>query len=174
MKQYIVFRAANQYFTVSVLATSRIIALKDVIHVPDTPAYIMGIMESEEEVLPIIDLSKRLFDEPLKDEDAAQVLIVFWKDKEIGLAVNEVLTIKNYDDSLIDYQLDKITSLNQVDKASPIKSFIRTDEGLILELDIENLFEAASLLEINELMDMDNEQAAELVNPAEEENNASL
>lgn len=161
MEQYIVFRVTNQYFTIPILITNRIIALENVTHIPDTVDYIMGIIESESEVLPVIDLSKRFFDRSLEDRESAQVLIVYWKDKKIGLVVDEVLTIRTYDSSQIDYQLDKITTLNQDKKNTPIKSFIRTDEGLILELDIENLFELNSTVQIQALFDFNKEEQQE-------------
>lgn len=161
MSQFIICRVADQYFTVSILSTNRIVPLENVTHVPDTMDYIMGIMESEEEVLPIVDLSKRFFDKSLADEKSAQVLITYWKEREIGLAVDEVLTIKEYDESQIDYQLEKITTLNKENQATPIKSFIRTDEGLILELDIEHLFEETGTIEINQLFDIQQEVSEE-------------
>lgn len=161
MEQYIVFRVKDQYFTIPILITNRIIALENVTHIPDTVDYIMGIIESESEVLPVIDLSKRFFNRTLEDQETAQVLIVHWKDKRIGLVVDEVLTIRTYDSSQIDYQLDKITTLNQDKKNTPIKSFIRTDEGLILELDINNLFELNSTMQIQALFDINKETKQE-------------
>lgn len=153
MSQYIVCRVSNQYFTVSILSTNRIIPLTTITHVPDTSNYIMGIMETEGEVLPVIDLSQRFFDKPIEEETAAQVIIVYWKGKEVGVAVNEVLTIREFDESQIDYRLDKITTLNKTSDYTPIKSFIRSEEGLILELDIDNLFEMTGTLEIQEIVD---------------------
>jgi len=153
MSQYIVCRVSKQFFTISILSTNRIIPLTDVTHVPDTSEYIMGIMEAEGEVLPVIDLSKRFFNEAIEGENAAQVIIVYWKGKEVGIAVNEVLTIRDFDKSQIDHQLEKITTLNQHSDYTPIKSFIRSDEGLILEVDIDNLFEMRGTLEIQDLMD---------------------
>lgn len=153
MSQYIVCRVSNQYFTVSILSTNRIIPLTTITHVPDTSNYIMGIMETEGEVLPVIDLSQRFFDKPIEEETAAQVIIVYWKGKEVGVAVNEVLTIREFDELQIDYRLDKITTLNKTSDYTPIKSFIRSEEGLILELDIDNLFEMTGTLEIQEIVD---------------------
>src|SRR5699024_6780306 len=141
MSQYIVCRVSKQLFTVSILSTNRIIPLTDITPVPDTSEYIMGIMEAEGEILPVVDLSQRFFNEPIEGENAAQVIIVYWKSKEIGLAVNEVLTIRDFDESQIDNQLEKITTLNQYSDYTPIKSFIQSDEGLILEVDINNLLD---------------------------------
>lgn len=157
MNQYIVCRVGEHYFTVPILSTNRIIALENVTHVPDTTAYIMGIIESEEEVLPIIDLSKRFYDESMKHPENAQILIVYWQDQEIGLAVDEVVAIKEFEASQIDYDLSKISNvtINSDRSKSPLKSFIRTEERILLELEIDNLFEVADIQENQALFDIE-------------------
>lgn len=173
MSQYILCRVLNQKFTVSILSTNRIIPLKEVTHVPDTSEYIMGIIETEGDVLPVIDLSQRFFERPIQDEDDAQVIIVYWKGKEIGIAVNEVLTIKDFSDEQIDYGLEKITRLNQNSNYTPIKSFIRSEEGLILEVDIDELFETSGTLEVQQFFD-DYEASDEVEEVAEIEEEKEL
>lgn len=154
MNQFIVCRVGEQYFTIPILSTDRIIAFENVTEVPDTADYICGIIAAEDEILPIIDLSKRFYDQPLKEIETAQILIVYWRDKHIGLAVDEVIGIKEYDETQIDNDLSKVTTFNNDNKKSPLKSFIRTEERLLLELDIDNLFEMTDVKEIQALFDI--------------------
>lgn len=161
MNQFIICRVLDQHFALPILSVDRIAPLKNVTTIPDTINYIMGIMESEEAVLPVVDLSKRFFDQPLGGEHNKQVLVTYWQGKEVGLAVDEVLTIKEYSGNQIDSQLEKITSLNQDNQVLPIKSFIRTDEGLILELDIDHLFDLSETVEIKQLFDVYEKSSAQ-------------
>ena len=62
MQQYIVFKVLEQKFALSIHAISRIVPLSSITPVPDTADSIMGVMESEEQVIPVIDLAKRFFD----------------------------------------------------------------------------------------------------------------
>lgn len=155
MSQFIVYRVGKQKFAISISSTSRIIALEGVTAVPDSADFMMGVMEIEGEILPIVDLSKRFYDEKLHDSENAQVLVILWKDKEIGLAVDEVINIVDFKDSQIDTETDKYTKLGNNREISPIQSFIRTEEGILLELNLDLFAEENKLLDMSELLDLE-------------------
>lgn len=153
MSQYIVCRVSNQFFALSILETNRIIPLEQITKIPDTPSYLMGVMESEGEVLPIVDLSNRFFNQEITNESTAQIIIVYWRGKEVGVAVNEVQNITSFSETQIDRNLEKVTSLNHESQYTAIKSIIQGEDGLILEIDPENLFDMTGTLEIEGLIE---------------------
>lgn len=165
MSQYIVCRVSNQFFALSILETNRIIPLEQITKIPDTPSYLMGVMESEGEVLPIVDLSNRFFNQEITNESTAQIIIVYWRGKEVGVAVNEVQNITSFSETQIDRNLEKVTSLNHESQYTAIKSIIQGEDGLILEIDPENLFDMTGTLEIEGLIEnyeeyLNNEETA--------------
>lgn len=165
MSQYIVCRVSNQFFALSILETNRIIPLEQITKIPDTPSYLMGVMESEGEVLPIVDLSNRFFNQEITNESTAQIIIVYWRGKEVGVAVNEVQNITSFSETQIDRNLEKVTSLNHENQYTAIKSIIQGEDGLILEIDPENLFDMTGTLEIEGLIEnyeeyLNNEETA--------------
>lgn len=155
MDQQIVFQMNSQSFSVSVMETNRIIPLGKVIKLPDTSEYILGIMEAEEDILPVIDLSHRLLGSPIDEEqkEEAQVLVVYWKEKLVGLAVEEVVSIQLVDEEQIDEDLEKVSLIDH--SSSPVKKIIRTEKGMILGLDLENLFVETGTIELDEIIDSD-------------------
>lgn len=165
MSQYIVYRVSKQKFAVPIATTSRIIALEGVTEVPESTDYMMGVMENEDEILPIIDLSKRFYNQELENLDSAQVLVVFWRGKEIGLAVDEVLNIVSFEKKQIDTEVEKFTKIGEVRENSPIQSFIRTDDEIILELDLDLFLENKNYREMVELLKLDEDAEA----PADKE-----
>lgn len=167
MSQYIVYRVSKQKFAVPIATTSRIIALEGVTQVPESSEYMMGVMEIENEILPIIDVSKRFYNLDLEDIASAQVLVVLWRGKEIGLAVDEVLNIVNFEKNQIDKDVEKFTKIGKVRENSPILSFIRTDDEIILELDLDLFLENKNYGEIAELLDLDDLEDIEA--PVDEE-----
>lgn len=152
MSQYIVCRVAEQLFAISILETNRIVPLEKVTKLPDTPPYLMGVMESEGAVLPIVDLSNRFYNQEVNTDGDAQVIIVYWRGREVGVAVDEVQNIKDFAVDQVDADLEKVTALNHETQYTPIKSIIRAEEGLILELEPENLFDMTGTLEIEGLI----------------------
>lgn len=155
MKQFIIYRVANQRFAISISLTSKIIALDSITSVPESSEYIMGVAEVEGEILPILDLSKRFFKKELENIQDAQILVILWEGKEIGLAVDEVLGITDYEESQIDTDIEKITKLGVSHNTTPISSFIRTKEGIVLELNMDQFMRNANSLEISNLLEMD-------------------
>lgn len=155
MSQFIVYRVSKQKFAIPIATTSRIIALEGVTQVPESSDYMMGVMEIEGEILPIIDVSKRFYNLDLEDLESAQVLVVLWRGKEIGLAVDDVLNIVNFEKNQIDRQVEKFTKIGEVRENSPIESFIRTDNEIILELDMDMFLENKNYGEIAELLDLE-------------------
>lgn len=152
MSQYIVFRVAQQKFAISILSTSRIVPLEDITPVPDTADYIMGVMESEQQVLPVIDLPNRFFGRKIEDTDTTQLIVVYWNDQEVGIAVDEVIEITAFNEDQIDRELEKITALDHASEVTPIDGFIKTDAGILLELNINELFDMEGSLQIQELI----------------------
>ena len=123
--------------------------------VPDSKDFMMGVMEIEGQILPIIDLSKRFYNTELTNPEEAQVLVLLWNEEEIGLAVDEVINIVEFEESQIDEQTDKFTKIGSNRELSPIKSFIRTKEGIILELNLDLFAEENKLLDMSDLLDLE-------------------
>lgn len=153
MEQFIVFRVLNQNFAVSILSISRIIPLSEITPVPDTPDYVMGVMESEKQVVPIIDLPQRFFDQKIEQTGQTQVIVMYWNDLEIGVVVDEVVQITQFDETQIDTELEKITALEDAAEVTPIKSFIRSEKGIILEIAANDIFDMKGTLMIQDLIE---------------------
>lgn len=153
MQQYIVFKVLEQKFALSIHAISRIVPLSSITPVPDTADSIMGVMESEEQVIPVIDLAKRFFDKRFEETMHTQVIIVYWNDLQIGIIVDEIIEITNFSEDQIDRELEKITALEEPKEVTPIKSFIRTEDEIVLEVSQNELFDMKGTLMIQELIE---------------------
>ena len=153
MQQYIVFKVLEQKFALSIHAISRIVPLSSITPVPDTADSIMGVMESEEQVIPVIDLTKRFFDKRFEETMHTQVIIVYWNDLQIGIIVDEIIEIIQFSEEQIDRELEKITALEEPKEVTPIKSFIRTDDEIVLEVSQNELFDMKGTLMIQELIE---------------------
>lgn len=162
MNQYVIYRVLKQYFAVNIASTSKIISPSDITKVPDSSDFILGVMDVEGEVLPIIDLGKRFFSQEIEDMETALVLVVYWKEREIGLLVDEVHKITQYSEEERDTAIEKITKIGVNAETLPIDSFIRAVEGIILELNLDEFIENSGSLEIEELFDFETVDKTEI------------
>jgi purine-binding chemotaxis protein CheW len=59
-QQYVVFRLMGQLFGAAIDVVREVTYLTPVTRLPNTPAYVEGVVDLRGEVLPVIDLRKRL------------------------------------------------------------------------------------------------------------------
>jgi purine-binding chemotaxis protein CheW len=91
----ITFRLGSETFVIDIMSVRQIIPYAGSTAVPTAPRFVEGIIVVRNEVIPVIDLSERLF--PNRLEMAAQplVLITHSRAGAIGLKVDEVRRIIN-------------------------------------------------------------------------------
>ena len=62
MLKYIVFISRNQYFALDITKVERIIEYQVPNSIPESFDYLLGVIQYNEKILPVIDLNKRLYD----------------------------------------------------------------------------------------------------------------
>src|SRR5436309_9675717 len=91
----ITFRVGPETFVLDIMAVRQIIPYSGSTSLPTAPAFIEGIIVLRNEVIPIVDLRKRLYP-GLQDPAESLVLITHSKAGVIGLkvdAVNRIVTV---------------------------------------------------------------------------------
>ncbi|WP_051237884.1 chemotaxis protein CheW [Lacticigenium naphthae] len=151
MEKQIVFKIGGQQFSVPITDTEKIIHLSNLSKLPDVSNYILGVMEAGGVLLPIIHLPKRFFNQELLDPDAP-IIVVHWKGKLIGLAVDEVLSVKDFESEQVK---EKAESRQIVVQQIYFSSFIQTEAGIIPVLNVNALFAGEKEAELKELLSID-------------------
>lgn len=91
----ITFRAGPETFVLDIMAVRQIIPYTGSTTVPTAPAFIEGIVVLRNEVIPIVDLRKRLYPELTNRSEQPLVLVTHTSAGVIGLKVDEVRRIVN-------------------------------------------------------------------------------
>ena len=91
----ITFRVGAETFAADIMAVRQIVTYEGSTPVPSAPAFVEGIIVVRNEVVPIVDLRRRLF--PSDDSSAEQplVMIISTRAGAIGLKTDEVRRIAN-------------------------------------------------------------------------------
>ena len=64
-----------------------------------------------------------------------------------------MVQITQFEESQIDTKLEKITALENATEVTPIKSFIQSEEGILLEIATNDIFDMKGTLMIQELIE---------------------
>lgn len=136
----------NQKTAVDIDVTERILLLEDITLIPDTSNYIKGVIDYSEEVLPVIDLNERLFNQTYQKTEQTKVIVTLWKNKKIGLIVDDVIAVQDFSDQ----ELQSDTNEN---KGRSISAIVRTPESIITVIDVDNLFSAEGEAELSSIIE---------------------
>lgn len=96
-RQLVSFKVAGEEFAVDIMQVQEIVRLAKVTKVPHAPAFVEGVVNLRGNVLPVIDLRKRVH-LPEKDyNDSTRVVVVDQEGRKTGIivdSVSEVLAVK--------------------------------------------------------------------------------
>lgn len=137
MEKHIIFMCNHQKTAINIDATERILLLEEITLIPDTSSYIKGVIDYNEEVVPVVDMNERLFKQSYQRTEQTKVIIAFWKNQKIGLIVDDVISVQDFSDQ----QLQPLSGneTNEKNKRS-ISAIVRMNGDIITIIEVENLF----------------------------------
>jgi purine-binding chemotaxis protein CheW len=116
-----------------------ILEIDNVTLVPDSPDYIEGIIKLREEIIPIVDLGKKINFKSKKDKN--KVIIVSIQGVIVGLLVDQISEIVKID------KINKANSLKVSQKLDKefIKGILTLNEKLVIVINTGKLFNGLNL-----------------------------
>lgn len=82
MEKFVIFSSGGQSFAIPIEVTEKIIHVEGLIRIPDTSKYVLGAIDYDETVLPIIDLRERFFQNKTELTADTKVIVVNWQEKK--------------------------------------------------------------------------------------------
>lgn len=146
--QLVTFKLGNELYGVDVMDVKEIVKIQNIRAIPNTPYYMLGILNLRSEVIPIIDLHRRFHigdDQTIElDELESGFIILRVQGMEVGIVIDRVA---------------KVTTINKSDIKDPpqmmggiaseyIIGVVQVDNAYLVILDTQKLFEAKELQKI--------------------------
>lgn len=148
MERYIIFKSNNQSFALGISRVDKIIEFQEPKPIPESSAYFLGVIKYNNKILPIIDLTRRLYSVNSPRNEADKVIVILCKNKLIGVVVDDIFGIQSFENE----QFESSNEDTHISKEY-ILGFIKTDEDITIVLDTDKIF---SLEQENELFSSTN------------------
>lgn len=135
--KYVIFKLGEECYGVSIKNVISIERESKTTRIPNSPDYITGLINLRGDVIPVINLRKKLGMEENSLDNNSRIIIVKEKDVVIGLTVDsssEVLEIE-------DENIDKPPATEDNQYIEYIKGIGKKDDRLVIMLDIEKTLE---------------------------------
>lgn len=91
--QLLVFRVADEEYAVDIMRVNEIIRPQNITRVRKAPEYVRGVIELREQIVPILDLRRRLSLDTVTREELPYVIIVTVEGVTVGLEVDRVVEV---------------------------------------------------------------------------------
>jgi len=132
-RQLVVFDLAGESYGVEINAVREIIRMQEVTNVPDSPAYVEGVMNLRGSVIPVVDLRRR-FGLAVTDATAdSRVVVVDISGEGIGVIVDAVTEVLRISEASVSPTSTVITT----EDSFYIEGIAKLDDRLLILLDIE-------------------------------------
>lgn len=135
--QIVTFKLGTEEYGVNIMKVQEIILLGDITRVPEVPEFIEGVINLRGNVIPIVDLRRRLRLPTAERGEETRIIVVNTVAKTIGVvvdAVNEVLRIAN---SEIEAPPATISGLGK----EYLKGLVKLERRLLILLDIDRILD---------------------------------
>ncbi len=139
-RQYVVFRLEGQVYGADISVVREVNYVTPVTRLPNTPAYVMGVMDLRGEVLPVIDMRKRLGLPSHETDKEARVMILDLGGHASAITVDGVDQVVTLNDEQI-VPPDQRLSLPGQDY---VVGVARTADTLVVIMDLARLVDPSA------------------------------
>ena len=131
--QYLTFVIEDEEYGIEIANIKEIISICAITLIPETPAYLEGIISLRGDIIPVINVRKRFLKPPKEYDELTCIIVIEYREYSLGLvvdAVKEVMYIS--EENILPPPSDRLNYYNQF-----IKNIGRVGESMKLLLDLD-------------------------------------
>jgi len=129
---FIVFELEGGRYALDISVVKEVVELKPIMPVPETPDYVVGLINLRGEVLPVIDIKQRLRLTPLEPDEATKIIVVENTDYKAGLLVESLPRVHRAESEDINREPSTVKPKIEMEMVAGV---LEEDYTVILNLD---------------------------------------
>jgi purine-binding chemotaxis protein CheW len=148
-KQLVTFQLGNEQYGIDIMEVNEIWKVEAIRAIPNAPSYVEGIFDLRGDIVPVINLHRRFHIKKIhmseEDELLSGSIIININNTKIGIIIDKVLRV-------VSVELDQIQPPPQMLSgigAEYIQGVVPGEEGYLIILDIQRLFDPKELQQIS-------------------------
>lgn len=111
--QYVVFNLNQEEFGIDIMKVKEVISYEEPAYIPNSPNFIEGVINYRGKVIPVINLKKRFEMKTVDLSDDARIIVISYKNRDIGFIVDDVSRTIRLQEEAIDSMPDTIESISR-------------------------------------------------------------
>ena len=146
-KRIVIFKIEDEEFATSISQVERILEFEKITKIPDAPQYLMGLINYQGRIIPIIDLRKRFNLSGTGIANETKIIIAKQGEGDIGLIVDAVSEVADISEDIISSPPEIISGIIK----KYIKAIIKIDSRIIIYLDLSKILNFDERETLNEI-----------------------
>lgn len=135
--QLVVFKIGEEEFGVEINQVKEIVRLLPITPVPKVSAFIKGVVNLRGQILPVIDLAKRLNLKVVPYSEKTRIMVLELREIALGMIVDEVVEVVKITKDDIKEKPELIAAQVQYEY---LKGVVKLGERLIILIDLAKIF----------------------------------
>ena len=131
----LIFDLNGEYYAADILDVERILGYEKTTEMPDVPSFVEGVINYEDSILPIINLSKKFKLSSMIDKDKTKIIVVKRDEKKFGIVVDNVYEVTDINMKAVEEAPSITNSISQ----KYIKGLIKLKDRIIILLNMVNI-----------------------------------
>lgn len=162
-RQLVVFEVGSGEFAVDIMATKEVVGLREIAPVPETPDYVEGVMNLRGNLVPVLDLRKRMRARGRSERQDARIIVASLDGRFVGLIVDRASDVIRVDDEKIEPAPDIIADAG----ATYVTGVINLGNRFVTLIDLKKALSDEVLCEIDEVLALLSKTSSGPVAPAQ-------
>ncbi|WP_415605351.1 chemotaxis protein CheW [Liquorilactobacillus mali] len=114
----------------------RVVESPKFIVLPEVPEYVLGALEYNNTMAPIIDFRDKLFGEKIEDSPSSKVILCNWQDNSLGLLIEEIVGITELTETEYEVEIERANL-----KRGYVDKFLKLKDDIVISIDLTYLFD---------------------------------
>lgn len=130
----LIFTLNDEFYATDIMEVERILGFEEPTVLPEAPEFVLGVINYEGSILPVISLSKKFSMKDNKREDA-KIIVVKQNEDKIGIVVDQVTEVANINLEQVENPAYISTTISK----RYIKGLIKLKEKIVIFLNLAEI-----------------------------------
>ena len=131
----LIFGLNNERYATDIKEVERILGYQEPTVLPDSPAFVKGVINYEESILPIISLSKKFNLGEDKEIESRKIIVVKRNENKFGIIVENVYEVRDVNSDLMEVAPPITATIEK----RYIAALIKLENNIVILLDLEKI-----------------------------------
>lgn len=144
--QLVTFKVGSEEYAISILTVQEINRMMQITPVPQSPAFIEGVINLRGKIIPVMDLRKRFGRDAAEDREDSRIIVVEVASRVIGFTVDQVNEVLRISSGIIEPPPPMVCGAD----SGYVKGVGKLEDRLLILLDLDRLLNAEELRKVDQ------------------------